>query len=51
MEDEALKYLYDIKEAASAIFRFVQNKTFEDLHEKICCAVGLSENLRSLEKP
>jgi uncharacterized protein with HEPN domain len=28
MEDDLLKYLYDIKEAASAIFRFVRGKTF-----------------------
>ena len=30
MEDRILKHLYDIREAASAILRFVQGKTFED---------------------
>ena len=30
MEDDLLKHLYDIKEAASAICRFVRGKTFED---------------------
>ena len=29
MKDEILKYLYDIREAASAIVRFVEGKTFE----------------------
>lgn len=29
MEDEVLKHLYDIKEAASAILRFVRRKTFD----------------------
>jgi uncharacterized protein with HEPN domain len=30
MEDDLLKYLYDIKEAAAAILRFVRDKTFDD---------------------
>lgn len=30
MEDDLLKHLYDIKEAASAILRFVRGKTFDD---------------------
>jgi hypothetical protein len=30
MEDDLLKYLYDIKEAAGAILRFVHGKTFAD---------------------
>jgi uncharacterized protein with HEPN domain len=30
MEDDLLKYLYDIKDAAAAIFRFVRGKTFDD---------------------
>jgi uncharacterized protein with HEPN domain len=30
MEDDLLKYLYDIKEAAGAILRFVRGKTFAD---------------------
>ena len=33
MEDDLLKYLYDIKEAAAAILRFVCDKTFDD-HER-----------------
>jgi uncharacterized protein with HEPN domain len=30
MEDDLLKYLYDIREAAAAILRFVRDKTFDD---------------------
>jgi uncharacterized protein with HEPN domain len=30
MEDDLLKHLYDIKEAAAAILRFVRSKTFDD---------------------
>lgn len=30
MEDDLLKHLYDIKEAAAAILRFVRGKTFVD---------------------
>ena len=30
MENELLKHLFDIREAASAIFRFVHGKKFED---------------------
>lgn len=30
MDDEILKYLYDIKDAASAILKFVQDKTYDD---------------------
>jgi uncharacterized protein with HEPN domain len=33
MEDDLLKYLYDIKEAAVAILRFVRGKTFEDYEQ------------------
>ena len=33
MEDELLKYLYDIKEAAAAILRFVRGKTFDDYEQ------------------
>jgi hypothetical protein len=30
MEDDLLKHLYDPKEAAAAILRFVRGKTFAD---------------------
>ncbi len=30
MEDELLKYLYDINEAASAILHFVEGKSLDD---------------------
>lgn len=30
MSDDSSKHLYDIKEAATAIFKFVEGKTFED---------------------
>ena len=30
MADELFKHLYDIREAAAAIFRFVRGKTFDD---------------------
>jgi uncharacterized protein with HEPN domain len=36
MEDDILKYLYDIREAALAIFRFVRGKTFDDyVHDEL----------------
>ena len=30
MKDEILKHLYDVKDAASAIKRFIEGKTFDD---------------------
>ena len=33
MEDDLLKHLYDIKEAAAAILRFVRGKTFDDYEQ------------------
>jgi uncharacterized protein with HEPN domain len=33
MKDDFLKHLYDIKEAASAILRFVRGKTFDDYEQ------------------
>ena len=33
MADELLKHLYDIREAAAAIFRFVRGKTFHDYEQ------------------
>ena len=33
MKDEVLKYLYDIREAALAISRFVSGKTFDDYEQ------------------
>ncbi len=33
METEILKYLYDIKDATSAILKFVQDKTYDDYRE------------------
>ena len=33
MADELLKHLYDIREAAAAIFRFVRGKTFDDYEQ------------------
>lgn len=33
MRDEILKYLFDIKEAALAIFQFVHDKKFEDYEQ------------------
>ncbi len=33
MEDELLKHFYDIKEAASAILRFVRGKTLDDYEQ------------------
>jgi uncharacterized protein with HEPN domain len=33
MADELLKHLYDIREAASAIFRFIRGKTFDDYEQ------------------
>ncbi|MCF6149936.1 MAG: DUF86 domain-containing protein [Candidatus Kuenenia sp.] len=33
MKDEILKYLFDIREAALAIFQFVHGKKFEDYEQ------------------
>ena len=33
MADELLKHLYDIREAAAAIFRFIRGKTFDDYEQ------------------
>src|SRR5262245_676465 len=33
MANELLKHLYDIREAAAAIFRFVRGKTFDDYEQ------------------
>ncbi len=33
MDAEILKYLYDIKDATSAILKFVQDKTYDDYQE------------------
>jgi uncharacterized protein with HEPN domain len=33
MEDDILKYLYDMREAALAISRFVRGKTFDDYEQ------------------
>ena len=33
MRDEILKHLHDIREAASAILRFVRDKTFDDYEQ------------------
>ena len=33
MEDELLKHLYDVREAAATILRFVQGKTFDDYEQ------------------
>ncbi|MFO7901732.1 MAG: HepT-like ribonuclease domain-containing protein [Pirellulaceae bacterium] len=33
MEDDLLKHLFDIKEAASAILRFARGKTFDDYEQ------------------
>ena len=33
MKDEILKHLYDVKEAAGAIIRFIENKTFDDYEQ------------------
>ena len=33
MADEFLKHLYDIREATTAIFRFIHGKTFEDYEQ------------------
>ena len=33
MDAEILKYLYDIKDATSAVLKFVQDKTYDDYQE------------------
>ena len=33
MKDEILKHLYNVREAAGAIIRFIENKTFDDYEQ------------------
>jgi uncharacterized protein with HEPN domain len=60
MEDDLLKHLYDIKEAAAAILRFVRGKTFGDYErdellrsgvERKFEIIGEALNRLSREKP
>lgn len=44
MGDERLKHLYDIREAASAIFRFVRGKTFDDYEQDELLRSGVEQN-------
>ncbi len=41
MKDETLKHLFDIREAASAILRFVKNKTFDDYNREELLRFGV----------
>jgi uncharacterized protein with HEPN domain len=45
MEDDLLKYLYDIKEAAGAILRFVRGKTFADYERDELLRSGVERKL------
>ena len=50
MKDETFKYLHDIKEAALAIFRFVDGKGFGDACAMNRFGVLLSGNLKLSKK-
>lgn len=41
MEDDVLKHLFDIKEAASAILRFVHAKTFDQYEQDVMSLLEL----------
>jgi uncharacterized protein with HEPN domain len=41
MKDEILKHLYDVKDAALAIKRFVEGKTFDDYKENSLLQSGV----------
>ncbi len=41
MKDEILKHLYDVKDAALAIKRFVEGKTFDDYKENALLQSGV----------
>jgi len=43
MEDDLFKHLYDIKEAASAILRFVRGKTFDDYEQDELLRSGVEQ--------
>jgi len=45
MEDEVLKHLYDIREAASAIRGFVAGRTFEDYRQDELLRSGVERKL------
>lgn len=48
MEDELLKHLYDIKEAASAILRFVCGKTFAEYEQDELLRSGVERKFEIL---
>jgi uncharacterized protein with HEPN domain len=48
MEDELLKYLYDIREAASAILRFVRGKTFDEYEQDELLRSGVERKFEIL---
>jgi uncharacterized protein with HEPN domain len=41
MKDEILKHLYDVKDAALAIKRFIEGKTFDDYKENALLQSGV----------
>lgn len=45
MEDKILKHLYDIREAALAISRFVSDKTFDDYEKDELLRSGVERKL------
>jgi hypothetical protein len=47
MEDDPLKYLYDIQEAAAAILRFVHGKMFDDYERDELLRSGVGGSSRS----
>ena len=50
MEDDLLKYLYDIKEAAAAILRFVRDKTFDDYERDELLRSGVERKFEIIGK-
>jgi uncharacterized protein with HEPN domain len=48
MEDDLLKHLYDSKEAAAAIFRFVRGKTFADYERDELLRSGVERKFKMI---
>jgi len=50
MKDEILKHLYDVKDAALAIKRFIEGKAFDDYKGDALLQSGVERNLKSLAR-
>jgi uncharacterized protein with HEPN domain len=48
MQDEHFKNLYDMREAAAAIFRFVRGKTFDDYEQDDLLRSGIERKFKMI---